>query len=102
MKTNLMQKIEISQDLLIKNSNLPLVEKLLLMAKYFDELELAKNINNYINMQKTYEQMGDQLLQAGFKIPSSGDVVSFFKNKILDIYSNDCYFQEGFITWLDN
>ena len=97
-----MQKIKISQDLLTENNNLPPIEKLLLMANYFEELELTKDINNYINMQKTYEQMGDQLLQAGFKIPSSGDVVSFFKNKILNIYSKDCYFQEGFINWLDN
>ena len=102
MKRNLTQKIKISQDLLTKNSNLPPIEKLLLMANYFEELELAKDINNYINMQKTYEQIGDQLLQAGFKIPSSGDVISFFKNKIFNIYSNDCYFQEGFINWLNN
>jgi hypothetical protein len=97
-----MKKIEISQHLLIKNSNLPLVEKLLLMANYFDELELAKHIKNYINMEKTYKEMGDQLLQAGFKIPSSKDVVSFFKNKILEIYYNDYNPCEGFITWLNN
>ena len=102
MTTNLTQKIEISQHLLTKNSNLPLVEKLLVMAKYFDDLDLAKDIDNYINMEKTYKQMGDQLLEAGFKIPSSGDVVSFFKNKVLEIYSNDCYIQSGFITWLNN
>ena len=102
MKTELMQKIEIPQKLLIQYSNLPLVEKLLVMAKYFDELDLTKDIDNYINMEKTYKKMGDQLLEAGFKIPSSGDVVSFFKNKILDIYNNDCYFQSGFITWLNN
>ena len=95
-------KIEISQKLLTKYSNLPLVEKLLVMAKYFDELDLAKDIDNYINMEKTYKKMGDQLLEAGFKIPSSGDVVSFFKNKILDIYNNDCRPQSGFITWLNN
>ena len=95
-------KIEISQNLLTKHSNLPLVEKLLVMAKYFDEVDLAKDIDNYINMEKTYKKMGDQLLEAGFKIPSSADVVSFFKNKILDIYNNECYPQSGFITWLNN
>ena len=42
-----MQKIKISQDLLTENNNLPLIKKLLLMAKYFDELELAKNINKF-------------------------------------------------------
>ena len=102
MTTNLTQKMEISQRLLTKNSNLPLVEKLLVMAKYFDDLDLAKDIDNYINMEKTYKQMGDQLLEAGFKIPSSGDVVSFFKNKVLEIYNNDCYIQSGFLTWLNN
>ena len=97
---NKKQKIEISEHLLIKYSNLSLIQKLLVMAKYFDELELAKDIDNYIEMEKTYKKIGDQLLEAGFKIPSSEDVVSFFKNKILDIYNNDCYFQSGFITWL--
>ena len=99
---NKKQKIEISEHLLIKYSNLSLIQKLLVMAKYFDELELAKDIDNYIEMEKTYKKIGDQLLEAGFKIPSSEDVVSFFKNKILDIYNNDCYFQSGFITWLNN
>ena len=97
---NKKQKIEISEHLLIKYSNLSLIQKLLVMARYFDELELAKDIDNYIEMEKTYKKIGDQLLEAGFKIPSSEDVVSFFKNKILDIYNNDCYFQSGFITWL--
>ena len=96
------EKIEISQHFLIKTNNLPLVEKLWMLTRYLGEDELTNHINNYINMEKTYKQMGDQLLQAGFKIPSSGDVVSFFKNKVLEIYNNDCYPQEGFITWLNN
>ena len=97
-----MEKMEISEHFLMKTNNLPLVEKLLMLARYLGEEELAKQIKNYINMEKTYKEMGDELLQAGFKIPSSKDVVSFFKNKILDIYSNDCYFQAGFINWLNN
>ena len=102
MKITEKQKLTISPLLLKNKSNLPPIEKILLMANYFGEIELAKNINNYINMEKTYQQMGDQLLQAGFKIPSSKDVISFFYNKILDIYFNDYYPQENFITWLNN
>ena len=102
MKITEKQKLTISPLLLKNKSNLPPIEKILLMAKYFGKIELAKNINNYINMEKTYQQMGDQLLQAGFKIPSSKDVISFFYNKILDIYFNDYEPTDGFITWLNN
>ena len=102
MTINLTQKEEISQDFLIKTNNLPLIEKLWMLARYLCEDELAKDIKNYINMEETYKKMGDELLQAGFKIPSSKDVVSFFKNKILEIYNNDCHPQSGFITWLNN
>ena len=102
MTTNLTQKEEISKHFLIKTNNLPLVEKLWMLTRYLGEDELAKDIKNYINMEETYKKMGDELLQAGLKIPSSKDFVSFFKNKVLEIYNNDCYPQEGFITWLNN
>ena len=95
-----MQKIEISQHFLAKTNNLPLVEKLFMLARYLGENELAGHINNYINTEKTYKQMGDQLSEAGFKIPSSEDVVSFFKNKILNIYHNDCHCHSDFVNWL--
>ncbi len=95
-----MQKIEIPEHLLIKNSNLPLIEKLLKMANYFGEPELYHHIANYINMQKTYKKIACDLSQAGFKIPETSAIVSFFKNKILEIYFNE-YFQKDFIDWLN-
>ena len=102
MKTELTQKIKISHTLLEKYNDLPLINKLLLMAKYFSEFELTKNINNYINMEKSYKNMADQLLEAGFELPSSGAVVSFFQNKILNIYHDECIPDGIFITWLNN
>ena len=94
--------LTISPRLLPKKDNLKPLDKLAIMASYFDDSKLAAQINNYINMEKTYQEIGDQLLQAGFKIPSSKDVVIFFKNKILEIYYNDYNPCEGFIAWLDN
>ena len=85
-----------------KYSKFSPVEKLLLVAQYFGESELKQHINNYIKMEKTYQEIGDQLLEAGFTIPNSSDVISFFKNKILDIYFNDYEPTDGFITWLNN
>ena len=102
MTKEIKKLLTISPRLLPKKNNLQPLEKLAIMASYFDESELANNINNYINMEKTYQEIGDQLLEAGFKIPSSKDVVSFFKNKILEIYYNDYNPCEGFITWLNS
>lgn len=100
MKTTI-EKVDISH-FLNKNSSLPLPEKLSTLARYLGDYELAKHIYNYAEMQETYKKIGDQLLQAGFKIPNSEDVLSFFKNKILDIYNNECYCQAGFIDWLNS
>ena len=95
-----MQKIEISEHFLTKTSNLPLAEKLHVFARYLGEDELAWHIYHYLNMEKTYKKMGGQLLEAGFKIPNSEDVLSFFKSKILEIYHNECYCEGDFINWL--
>ena len=97
-----LQKMEISEHFLTKTSNLPLAEKLSKLASYLCEEELARHIDNYINMEKTYQQMSDQLLEAGLTIPNSKDFLSFFKNKILDIYYNDCHCEGDFINWLNN
>ena len=99
---NTIEKMEISQHFLTKTSNLPLAEKLFTLARYLCQDELAGHINNYIKIEKTYKEIGDQLLQAGFKISNSQDVLSFFKNKILEIYYNDCYCEGGFINWLNS
>ncbi len=95
------EKIDISH-FLKKNSNRPLPEKLSKFARYVGEHELAGHIYNYAQMQETYKEISDQLLQAGFTIPNSEDVLSFFKNKILEIYYSDCYCEGGFIDWLNS
>jgi hypothetical protein len=98
---NTIEKMEISH-FLKKTSHCPLPEKLSKLARYVGEHKLASNIYIYAQMQETYKEISDQLLQAGFKIPNSEDVLSFFKNKILEIYYSDCYCEGGFIDWLNS